>query len=259
MLTVTRVVSFALVALALFAGIVQANVAARRAATNAERMARGLGPARPRKLYSASRTNAPRALPSGAPGTTQTGIIALYAAGTSPASGASPVAWMGQYQLAASSQLAFPYSFTQPSPSDAAVELNCVNDPGYRLGGMPNGPRSTAQLGPGNTVFVKFTQTGASTPAGATAGAFSSGKYSVGYAETTIFSIDDATGKITVKWGNPDFTIATQLYQIVYASNLYLTGDIPLFLAQTGANLEIIQSVDMYFIEPDPIIITGPF
>ena len=87
MFTVARAVSFALLALSLFT-LAEASAAGRRAATNAERLARGLAPARPRKLYMGSRTSrcplcraflalthflstdAPRAAPSGAPGST---------------------------------------------------------------------------------------------------------------------------------------------------------------------------------------------
>ncbi|KAI9060025.1 hypothetical protein FKP32DRAFT_1679313, partial [Trametes sanguinea] len=223
-----------------------------------------------------------RAAPSGSPGTAQNGVIALYTAGTSPTSGATPLAWMGQYQITTFEALAFSYTYTQPSPSDALVELNCASDPGYRFGAMPNGPRTSAQLGPGNNVYVKYTQTGVSTPAGATAGAFNSGKYSVGYVETTIFSIDDATGLITTKWVNPDGTVPPSLYHIIYASSLYLTGDVNQFLAQTGATMDIIKIVvrifsspffffcssgcarvltraiqDMYYVEPEPTSITG--
>ncbi|KAI8975873.1 hypothetical protein BD414DRAFT_539465 [Trametes punicea] len=218
MLTVARIVSFALLALSIV-GVVQASFAARRAATNGERMARGLGPARPRRLFKASRTNAPRAAPSGVPGSTHTG-----------------------YQPVTSSNAAWQFTYTQPTPSDAVVELNWASDPENRLAGMPNGPTDEAQLGPGNDNYVQFVDATVSCE-----GTFNSD----GFVETTIFSVDESTGKITVKWVNPDGTIPSPLYQLIYANGLYLTGDISMFLQQTGAQLSYLQNVDMYFVVPD--------
>ncbi|KAI8989004.1 hypothetical protein BD414DRAFT_507436 [Trametes punicea] len=196
MLAIARVVSFALLALSLFGGV-EASSAARHVATNAERITVLMCPSLLVLRCSSggaigrSRVDTMR--------TRHSGVIALYASGMSPSSGASPVAWLGQYQVVAGSSAAWPYEFTQPTPSDAAVELQCVASPNYVLGAMPNGETNHAQLGSGLTNYIRFVNVGVHTPAGATTGAFNPGAYQVGYAETTIFSIDEDTGKITVE------------------------------------------------------------
>ncbi|KAI0357721.1 hypothetical protein OH77DRAFT_1421818 [Trametes cingulata] len=248
MLAIARVVSFALLALSFF-GIAQASLASRQAATNAERMARGLGPARPRRLYAGSRTNAARAAPSGVPSTTHTGIIALYLTGTSPSGGVPPLAWSGRFQIARSAGAAFSYTYTEPTPATAVLELECTDDPGYRLGGLPFRMYSSAMLRPGSPYYVQLNHVAAETPAGATEGAFQRGAYQIGYAFTTIFSVDPDTGKITVNWVNADGAVASPVYVLVYANGMYVTGDVPMFYSQTGATPGSVQVVDMYFVE----------
>ncbi|KAI0366525.1 hypothetical protein BV20DRAFT_971667 [Pilatotrama ljubarskyi] len=155
-------------------------------------------------------------------------------------SGASPFAWSGQWQVVKSEGAAFLYTYTQPSPATAPIELDCVSDVGKRLGGLPYGTRSSLTLGPGNPYYVRLKHVSAHTAAGAPVGQFEPG---AGYAATTIFSVDPDTGKITVKWVNVDGTVTSPLYVIVYANGLFLTGDVSTSYGQTGATPEIIQVV----------------
>ncbi|KAI0658071.1 hypothetical protein C8Q70DRAFT_198878 [Cubamyces menziesii] len=246
MFPIARAVAFALLALSFFS-VAQASVAGRRAATNAERLARGLAPARPRRLYMGSRTNAARAAPSSVPGTTHVGILALYATGSSPTSGATPVEWMGYGGPVAFSQIAGTFQYTEPSPAGSVVELECTTQSGLRLGGIMPAAHETLQLSASSGNSVKLTSVGAHTDAGASRGAFNLGQYQVGYAETTIFSVDD-TGRVTVAWGNPDGSTFSAPYLVLYAASLYVTGNIAGFVTAMGTSISSI-TVDMYFIE----------
>ncbi|KAI0329802.1 hypothetical protein GY45DRAFT_840146 [Cubamyces sp. BRFM 1775] len=253
MLTVARAVAFALLALSLFS-LAEASVAGRRAATNAERLARGLAPARPRRLYMGSRTNAPRAAPSGAPGSTQVGILALYSTGSSPTSGATPVEWMGYGSPTVFIQVAGTFQYTQPNPVGSVVELECTTQPGFRLGGLMPAAHENIQLAAGSGNSVKLSSVSVHTDAGASNGVLNSGQYQVGFAETTIFSIDD-TGRVTVAWVNPDGT-TSQTYLILYAASLYATGDVARFVTAMGTSVSSIQVVDMYFVESGSVAST---
>ncbi|KAH9903244.1 hypothetical protein C8Q73DRAFT_832068 [Cubamyces lactineus] len=247
MFPIARAVAFALLALSLF-GVAQASVAGRRAATNAERLARGLTPARPRRLYMGSRTNAPRAAPSGAPGSLQVGVLALYTAGTSPASGAQPIEWMGYGGPMVNIALAGTFQYAQPNPLGSAVELQCTTQPTLNLGGTMPAAHATVQLASNSGNSVKLAAVNTHTDAGATTGGFNTGPYQQGYAETTIFSIDE-TGRVTIVWGNADHTITTQTYLVLYAAGLYATGNVALFATAMGAQPSNVQAVDMYFVE----------
>lgn len=165
MLTIARVVSFALLVLSLV-GIAQASVASRREATNAERLKRGLGPARPRRLYNGSRTSTYtllsilnpvpdahasfdrrcaldafwstdrqrvrpfiRFMEAGIDGRPRrpTGVVALFTPGTSPVSGASPIGWLGASTVVTSPSQAFGYQYTRSTTAPLApVEINVL-------------------------------------------------------------------------------------------------------------------------------------
>ncbi|KAH9848137.1 hypothetical protein C2E23DRAFT_889380 [Lenzites betulinus] len=253
MLTIARVVSFALLVLSLVC-IAQASAASRREATNAERLKRGLGPARPRRLYSSSRTNVARSTPSGVPtGSAPTGVVALFTPGTSPASGASPIAWLGASTVVTSPSQAFGYQYTRSTTAPLApVEINVLvtSDFGYRLGGVIPGLQGSTTLAPGNGAYVRIGNVNVHTVSGAHTGTYQAGGYvTAGFTETTIFQVDYSTGQITVLWVNADSSIKTY-YAVLYSNALYLTGDVQAFYAKVGANPANGQVVDMYFAYP---------
>ncbi|KAI0696861.1 hypothetical protein C8T65DRAFT_29763 [Cerioporus squamosus] len=222
MLPIMRLAAFAVFVLSIFSAVV--DVSAR--ATNAERLARGLGPARPRRLYSGTRTNAARAVPSGSPGSTQRGVIKIVTAG----SGGDVWAYMtaGGATGSTSVTTADTFSYNMPSPADALVGFTDVTNPSYRLSAYAS---SAVHLGSGYATSARLL--GVLTPATAAGsppvGAESYG-YQGGYAETTIFSVDPSTGKITVQWVNADGSVVYPSVYL-YQTNVYLTGD---FLALSG-------------------------
>ncbi|KAI0672156.1 hypothetical protein C8Q78DRAFT_1077718 [Trametes maxima] len=242
MLTLARVVSFALLALSLFT-FAHANPAARRIATNAERLARGLAPARPRKLYSGTRTNVARAAPSGVAGTVQAGNIGIYPAGTSALRKRDePLGWLGAYGVVTTTGSSWQYQYSIPASTDTAVELDHPGTP-YRLSGVAirSGPQVT--LGHGNTIYLELQNSRAHTPAGSAASTYVYDTYAIGYAQTTIFRVA-SNGKVTVNWVNPDGVIPTQ-YIVKSGSNLYVTGDVAALQTQLGASAEL-TLVDLY-------------
>ncbi|KAI0357720.1 hypothetical protein OH77DRAFT_1291231 [Trametes cingulata] len=249
MLTLARIASFALLALSLFT-VTHASPAARRAATNAERLARGLGPARPRRLYSASRTNVARSAPSGVPGTVQTGKIGIYAAGGSAVGKRDDaIGYIGAYGItpgdATGAAAPWQYQYTEPASTSSVVELNHPGTP-YRLSGVAirSGPQVT--LGPGNTVYLELQNTRAHTTAGSASSTYVYDTYAIGYAQTTIFRIDDS-GKLFVDWVNPDGSVP-QTYIFVSGNNLYVTGDPAALASQLGTTP---TPVDIYFDVPE--------
>ncbi|KAI0819894.1 hypothetical protein BC628DRAFT_1471693 [Trametes gibbosa] len=263
MLTMLRVAAFALLVLSLFS-FVQASTAARREATNAERLARGLGPARPKRLYSGSRTtfrppptDVARSSPSGVlTSNAPINVVALYARGTSPTSGASPLGWLGSSKATTHHWEAYGYQYTQSTTSPPTpVELDAQNDPGYRLGGVIPGLQGSTTLAPGSGSYVQLGNVDVHTALGARTGTYQSGKYvTAGFAQTTIFQVDHSTGNITVAWVNADSSVKTS-YAVLSSSAVYLTGDVEAFLSKTGANPASAQAVDLYFAYPpsDPV------
>ncbi|KAH9903245.1 hypothetical protein C8Q73DRAFT_44856 [Cubamyces lactineus] len=247
MLALARLASLALFALSLFTLTHAASPAARRAATNAERLARGLAPARPRRLYNPSRANVARSAPSGLPGSTQTGKLGIYPAGTSPTlrKRDGSLGFMGAYGLVApDSTLAWAYSFTEPTSSSTVLELNHAGTP-YRLAGVAirSGPQVT--LGPGNSVYLELQNVRSHTDAGSATSVYVYDTYAIGYAQTTIFAIDQTTGKLSVHWVNPDGSIAPQ-YIILSGTNIYVTGDVSALQTQLGSSAQL-NPIDIFF------------
>ncbi|KAI0761348.1 hypothetical protein BD413DRAFT_647321 [Trametes elegans] len=246
MLTLARIASFALLALSLFT-LAHASPAGRRAATNAERLARGLAPARPRRLYSGTRTNIARAAPSNVPGSVQTGNLGVYASG----SGAlrrrdGPLGYLGAYGVveptASGAGGAWAYSFTAPASADTVVELDHPGTP-YRLSGVAIRSGPQVSLGPGNSYYLELQNTRAHTAAGSASSTYVYDTYAIGYAQTSIFKVA-ADGKLSVNWVNPDGSIAPQ-YIAKSGTNLYVTGDLSALQAQLGASASI-TLVDIY-------------
>ncbi|KAL1948336.1 hypothetical protein VTO73DRAFT_12411 [Trametes versicolor] len=251
MLTLARVVSFALLALSLFT-LAHASPASRRAATNAERMARGQAPARPRRLYSGTRTNAARSAPSGVPGTVQTGTIGIFPADTQTAvrKRSDAIGWLGAYGVSSTIAQAWTYQYTSTSSTSSLLELAHPSTP-YRLGGVAIRSGAAVTLGPGNAYYLELQNTRAHTPAGSSTSTYVYDTYAIGYAQTSIFEID-INGKLSVHWVNPDGSVAAQ-YLYVSGTGIYVTGDPAALQSQLGADATL-TAVDLFFNVPDTVV-----
>ncbi|KAH9848138.1 hypothetical protein C2E23DRAFT_889381 [Lenzites betulinus] len=248
MLSLIRIASFALLVLSIFT-VAHASPASRREATNAERLARGLTPARPRRLYNGSRTNVARSAPSNLPGVVYTGKVGVVPSGTSPLrKRIDTLGYLGAYGVVATTAQAWSYQYTQPVSGSAPLELNSPSTP-YRLSGVAirSGPQVT--LGPGNTVYLELQNTRAHTAAGSATSVYVYDTYAIGYAQTSIFRID-LTGKVTYSWVNPDGSVPTQ-YLFYYNGALYITGDPAALQQQLGTTA--LTPVDLYFDVPDAV------
>ncbi|KIP06564.1 hypothetical protein PHLGIDRAFT_35888 [Phlebiopsis gigantea 11061_1 CR5-6] len=285
MLALHRALSFTLVALSLLQ-----FAHAHAIASNAQRLARGLAPAPPKRLfdphYRAARDDVPSSLPTSAsasdpasatpppsssassassssdpssassassssassasstpilptPGTVQTGAIGVYATSTAPTKKRDTfLGYMGAYGLSSTfgtgaASDGWTYSFTEPDPLSAVVQLNHPSTP-YRLTGVAirSGPQVT--LGPGNAYYLELQNSRASTPAGSAASTYVYDTYAIGYAQTTIFRVDPASGRVSVQWVNPDGSLP-QTYVAAHGSSLYVTGDPAALATQLGA------------------------
>ncbi|KAI0819895.1 hypothetical protein BC628DRAFT_1331731 [Trametes gibbosa] len=234
MLSLTRIASFALLVFSLLA-VAQASPASRREATNAERFARGLTPARPRRLYSGSRTNVARSAPSNVPGSVYAGKVGVYPASTAPLlrKRTDALGYLGAYGIETGVAQAWTYQYTQPTSGSVPVELNHPGSP-YRLSGVAirSGPDVT--LGLGNSYYLQLQNSRAHTAAGSPTATYVYDTYAIGYAQTTIFHVD-STGKVLYSWVNPDGSIAPQ-YLYASGNALYITGDPTALQQQLGAS-----------------------
>ncbi|KAI8972896.1 hypothetical protein BD414DRAFT_214260 [Trametes punicea] len=245
MLTIARIASLALLAFS-FLTVVQASAGARRAATNAERLARGLGPARPKRLYNASRTKVARSAPSGAPGTLQTGVVAMYPAGTSPTDtpAPQPLGYMTQDEMTTNPAFAMQYQFTEPSSSSALLEITSTTII-YHLDGVATGSSTT--LAPGSAAYVRLFASKVHTAPGAAVPVHAAEPWIIGYAQSTIWTVDDS-GKLSVHWVNPDGSVYPQ-YFFVSSSFVYVTGDPELLQQEMGQSNGNLVLADLYFSE----------
>ncbi|KAJ7736034.1 hypothetical protein DFH07DRAFT_966993 [Mycena maculata] len=151
--------------------------------------------------------------------TTQTGIIGLFAS--------SDGSFLGFYQMPGSplastlaatkrSTYAGAYTFNTPAEAGDVFEIYLAESTAYTLAGI--GWSSALTLGPGQGAYVELTISGVSTAAGAT-------PYDNLY-ETTIYTIDDATGEVTANWVNPSgTTIQTFFMWSPARTALVFTGD----------------------------------
>ncbi|KAI8989005.1 hypothetical protein BD414DRAFT_485677 [Trametes punicea] len=227
MLPLARIVSFAFLALS-FLTLAHASIAARRAATNAERLARGLPPARPRTLYNPSRTNVARSAPSGAPGSVQTGTLGFY---STDASGATTlVGYFGPVGMTTNPASAWTYHFTEPSSGSSLIELTGSNTQ-FRLCGVSTTALTT--LGPGSPAYLKLGNSRSQTPPGSSTAVYKGDTYVSGYMQSDIFTLD-SNGKLSVNWVNPDGSVEPQ-YLLLYGTTLYVTGDVGLLRQQFPA------------------------
>ncbi|RDX43155.1 hypothetical protein OH76DRAFT_1488051 [Lentinus brumalis] len=243
MLSVIRLAAFAVLILSLLSAVIDVSARAVRE-TNGERLARGLGPARPRRLYAGTRTNAARAVPSGSPGTTQRGVIKLIA----PSTG-SVLAYMTATGATTNVASAHTFTYNIPSPSNALVGFTDVTS----SSALSEFASTYVFLGNNRATTVRLMGVVAgSTAAGGAAVSAESASYNGGYAETTVFGVDPSTGKITVQWVNPDGTVVNPHFYL-YQSTVYGTGDF-VALSQSSDTTGW-APVDLYY---DTITVSAP-
>ncbi|KAI0696862.1 hypothetical protein C8T65DRAFT_663041 [Cerioporus squamosus] len=241
MLSIMRTAYFALLVLSLLS-LVSAASPTRRRETNAQRLARGLAPARPKRLYSASRTNAARAAPSNVPGTVDTGVIKIYSAGTDVLLG-----YVGKFGFTSTLANAWHYVYTVPeSPGDLVYIPDTTGN--YWIGPVSyvtQGPSVTLSAADATAVVVANNQ-GRATALGASEGSYTAA-YGVGscYAQNTVWRVDETTLQMFPNWVNTDGTVSPQ-YILTTPSNdelIYLTGNSAAFQAVHPGEVP----VDLYF------------
>ncbi|EIN06211.1 hypothetical protein PUNSTDRAFT_136999 [Punctularia strigosozonata HHB-11173 SS5] len=212
--------------------------------SNADRLKRGLPPAKPARLFGSRTDSERRSIPSTTPGYTYTSPIAIWPSGSLPSRKRDgvPLGYLGAYGVTNLAS-AWTFTYTEPEIATNVVQLPHPGTP-YRLSGVAIRSGSQVTLGPGNTIYLELQNTRASTPAGSTTPTYVYDTYAIGYAQTTIFSVDPATGKVTVKWVNPDGSTPTT-YLAVSGTGIYVTGDVSALQSQLGSSATL-TLVDIY-------------
>ncbi|KZP01224.1 hypothetical protein CALVIDRAFT_532838 [Calocera viscosa TUFC12733] len=144
-----------------------------------------------------------------------------------------------------------PFTFTVPDSADELIQIGYEGFDGLILSLVGlytdhvswEGNNTDGQwvdydmsLGAGNSNYVIFADWGQNTAVG-TPPTYVEGA-AAGWTETSIFSIDPATGILGVYWVNPDGTYADPLY-LVYSASLntvYVTGDVDLLATTVSAD-----------------------
>ncbi|TFK49700.1 hypothetical protein OE88DRAFT_1809411 [Heliocybe sulcata] len=162
-----------------------------RAATNAQRLARGLTPLVPKNLFTPTRVR--RQLPSSSP--TLTANIGIF-----KKDGTSLGYLTNQGTVATTQSSITTFSFRNPSSASDVVELITAGT-STRTVLMSYSDGYT--MGSGSTNYLTWAITTLSTPAGSRQqGDLTKGPTQ--YSESTIWSIDPSTGAVGAHWVNPD-------------------------------------------------------
>ncbi|KAG8931399.1 hypothetical protein FRC02_002786 [Tulasnella sp. 418] len=216
MLTFLRTLSFtALVALFL-ASSVQAAPHNNDVAglTNAQRFARGLGPAPPKRRFNPSRVGVPRSAPSNIPN--PEGVIEIH---TGSINGPL-VGWVGDSDNIVGTHSNAPrFRYTQPGVAGSLVEIIRTSN-NRRLCATAD-TSADRVIGPGSFRHLEsdVCNNGFTTAANSQPVATGSD-----FGETTIFSIDSSTGAITVQWVNQGSTKPNTI-PVRINGRLHYTGD----------------------------------
>ncbi|RPD54475.1 hypothetical protein L226DRAFT_596757 [Lentinus tigrinus ALCF2SS1-7] len=169
-----------------------------------------------------TREDAARAVPSGSPGTGH-GVIKLVASDSSHG-------YLTSSGITVDLASADTYSYNIPSSSDALVGFTDVTNTLYRLAAFAS---TKVHLGTGHgTAAYLENFVSVSTPAGSKPVSAEGYGFVGGYGETTIFSVDSTTGKITVQWVNSDGSV---VYPSIYrsGSTLLLTCALAAYTSST--------------------------
>ncbi|KAF5331998.1 hypothetical protein D9611_008980 [Ephemerocybe angulata] len=197
--------------------------------TNAQRLAHGLPPLAPRRLFNPTRVSRRAALPSSAP--TLTASFGVYKRSDNSQQGYISVGGgVSDTQVASTT-----FNFKNPSSADELLEFHGSTGLNSLLASYDN----NLYLGPGNYNTVFMSTATLSTPAGSRQVADVT-KGPVQYSESTVFRIDPATGIVTAQWVNPDgkvvpvyFAMWTRTQNGRTTKSLFFTGDIAAYKAHS--------------------------
>ncbi|KAI0338605.1 hypothetical protein BDW22DRAFT_1459240 [Trametopsis cervina] len=226
---------------------VDAYVTQARSGSNGARLARGLSPLRPKRLFNPSIRDSSSATPStAAPGSIQTGYIGIYSsAPNAKRDGSTLLGYLGAYGVTqttdGSAGAAWQYSYTVPASTDTPFNLNHPGTP-YHLSAVAirSGPQVT--FGPGNVYYAQAQNTRASTPPGSPTSTYVYDTYAIGYAQTAIWEVDPVSEVVTCNWVNPDGSKPT-IYTVKSGSSLYITGDVDALRTQLGNPSDFVVAV----------------
>jgi len=142
-----------------------------------------------------------------------------------------------------------PFTFTVPASADELIQIGYEGFDGLILSlvglylpytGWDDATNNwidyDMSMGTGINNHVQFADWGQNTAVG-TPPTYVEGA-AAGWTETSVFSIDPATGALGVHWVNPDGTYANPLYLVYSASmnTIYVTGDVDLLAGTVGAD-----------------------
>lgn len=211
--------------------------------TNAQRLARGLAPNRPRFNHAARRGLAPRAsaAPDPNPCPTMTGTIRVAGAGTSASTFVSRVPNVfGEYGVTtdAANALLVQYANCAGAASADLVTLNGIADFTH-LGGITGFSSPSGDLGPGSSMYAYLGGTSQTAPGATPQAVPNSFTFTTGIqedVESAIWTLDRTTGVLSAHWSNTDrSTPATSIVYYAPENFLLLTGNPAAFRTTYGA------------------------
>jgi len=188
----------------------------RRGLTNAQRFARGLPPAPPKRLFGSRIESARRSSVSTTPGQTVTGTIQLTAGSTTYYLGPDGL-------VTTSSGFAQPFQYVDPASSSTLVVLEAMNSLDEPLGVyLAFGSAETSSLSSDNDNYVSLVGATTLTSGGSAPAAITLDGGGSTFGETTVFMIDPTTGYITTTWVNAGPVTATEITLATDGTELYM-------------------------------------
>ncbi|KAJ7084710.1 hypothetical protein C8R44DRAFT_821902 [Mycena epipterygia] len=201
--------------------------------TNAQRLARGLGPLPPRHR---SRRAAMARRSAGVPVATS-GTIQVSLASTGSVLGfISQASGFNHFGVSADSTQALDFQFSVDSTVTSSAGINIVASSTYAatwpyIGGIVGAANSNADLSSGSFNYA-FIQGTSLTPDDSPPAAVSNSYPAVKQSESAIWNYDATTGAITAQWVNIDgSTPATSIMYVSGSNALVATGDATVFAA----------------------------
>jgi hypothetical protein len=176
-------------------GAATLNARAAWPQTNAERLARGLTPLSPRRLYSPTRVR--RQLPSSTPSLTAN-------VGVFKQDGSRSGYMNSQGGIATTQSQSTTFMFRNPTSANDLLEFN---NSGTNTRSVFAANTNPFYVGPGSSNSLIMSTSTFSSPAGSTQQADTS-KAPTQYSESTVWSIEPSTGLVKAYWVNADNTQA---------------------------------------------------
>ncbi|KAF6763289.1 hypothetical protein DFP72DRAFT_841401 [Ephemerocybe angulata] len=184
--------------------------------TNAQRLARGLTPNIPKRLFDPTRV---RRNPLPSPQPNVVGKIAIKSASNN-----DPIGWLAVNlrELTHDPQI---ITFKNPASASELLELDLADNSGRHLGLQVDD--ENAHIGAGHNAYATVTFTHTSTGAGQSVSPDSDSSNQ--FVETTVWSVDPTTGRLTAQWVNKDDGSVAPLFFVLDTyrggSRLWFFGD----------------------------------